>query len=275
MDSVTQRYLDHAHSYGFLTAKEEKELAFHVSNYRGIIKQRAREKLANYNLKLVIKIAFHFQKMNNQKTITIMDFINAGNVGLMTAIDLYDPKQYKTRFTTYAVPWIKQKMYSLLSKNSIAHIPSSIMDDSRKLNRLSKNYTDSKAMKALNISKKQLYRVKNSNISSFSMDMPIKSDNDSIKTYKEMIPDTKQVSVDDTVSKYDKFDFVNKALEILDPIGKDIIKSQYLLPEKIKLQTIGEKHNLSGERIRQIRDKCLKKLKRELKKKGIENVCLA
>ena len=285
-DDILQKYCNVADTYDLLTSKREKELALTIRKYKGgKLKQQAREELINHNLKLVIKLAFYFYKKeklysNGQERseLTIMDLIGAGNIGLTRAVDLYNPKKFKTRFSTYAVPWIKQGITSLLcSHNSVIHVPAHIIAGSQKYKNIEKKdkggqLSDKDMMNILEVSEKGLKNLKKSKIKSFSMDASVKngqksSGDESNKTLRDFIPDIKQNSPFEMTAKNDTSDIIEKALKELDPVSRDVIEGQYLNPNKVNLRDLGKKHKLSGERIRQIKEIALDKMKWKLKRK--------
>lgn len=283
IDESVDKYYKMVNSFELLTFKREKELAAIIRQYKGgKQKQVAREELMNHNLRLVVKLAFQFyKKENNSSTgkgrsgITLMDVINAGNVGLMKAVDLYNPTKFKTRFSTYATLWIKQGMLSLVyTYNSVVHIPDHIVNDARKYRKLDdKNgyIPDKEMMKRLQVTEKGLENIKKSKITSFSGDIEVtnREGMDGMQTYRDLIPDTQHVSPYEEMAQKDSVNSMIDVLNILDPVSRDIIEGQYLNPNKVKLSTLGKKHKLCGERIRQIKEMALDKLKRELKNRTI------
>jgi len=288
IDDSMQKYFKVADSYELLSPKREKELAGIIREFKGgKQKQAAREELMNHNLKLVIKMAYQFYNNENnyprgrgRSELTIMDLISSGNVGLMKAVDLYNPLKFKTRFTTYATGWIKQGMYALLySYNTVVHIPTHIVDNSRKYKNITQKdkngkLKDEDMMKLLDVTKAGLRNIKNSKIFTFSMDATISSEgsSDEERTYKEFIPDNKQVSPYEETAKNNTSILIREALELLDPISRDIIQGQFLNPSKVRLSDLGKKHKMSGERVRQIKEKALNKLKWKLKDKSLTQI---
>ena len=287
IDDTMQKYFKIADSYALLSPKREKELASIIKEFKGgKQKQAAREELMNHNLKLVIKMAYKFYNSGNnwsrgmyRSELTIMDLISSGNIGLMKAVDLYNPAKYKTRFTTYATAWIKQGMLSLLySHNTVVHIPPHIVSSSKKYKDIIQKdkdniLRDKDIMKLLDVTKAGLNNIKNSKVFTFSMDASIPSTSDeSGGTYKELIPDTKQVSPYEETAKSDTSDVIKEAMLSLDPVSRDIINGQFLNSNKVKLSDLGKKYKMSGERIRQIKEKALEKMKWKLKGRSLTQV---
>ena len=282
-DKVLRRYYKKIDSFELLSAEREIELAETIRKYKsGKQKQEAREELMNHNLRLVVTFAFEFYNKENsfiygkgKSELTIMDMINAGNVGLMRAVDLYNPKKFKTRFSTYAVAWIKEGMLSLVySYNSVVHVPAHIVSGSSKYRKIKEEdkdetLSDKEIMKSLKVTKEVLKNIKNSKVTSFSGDSVAKdNDDDGVTTYRDFIPDSKQESPFEMTANKDNMEVILKALKVLDPVSRDIIKEQFLNPKKMRLQDLGKRHNISGERVRQIKYKALKKMRWQLKGKS-------
>ncbi|TRZ79410.1 sigma-70 family RNA polymerase sigma factor [bacterium] len=279
-----QKYFKVADSYELLSFEREKELSSIIRGFKeGKQKQAAREELMNHNLKLVIKMAYQFyNNEHNQKRgeLTLMDFVSAGNVGLMKAVDLYNPLKFKTRFTTYATAWIKQGILSLIhSYSTLVHIPMHIVDNSRKYKNITQKDKDSKlkdkdVMGLLDVTEAGLRNIKNSKVFTFSMDAPppSKSYDEEEGTYKDFIRDTKQVSPYEETVKSDISDVIEKALALLDPVSRDIIQGQFLEPNKVRLSDLGKKHKMTGERVRQIKVIALNKLKWKLKGNSLTQI---
>lgn len=284
-----QKYHEYADSFELLTPKREKELAGIIRKFKqGKQKQKAREELMNHNLRLVIKEAFRFYNEENshpmgksRSELDILDLISAGNVGLMKAVDLYNPRQFKTRFSTYAIFWIKQGMMSLMyNYNAPVHIPTHIVTDSQKYKKITKKnpkskkktISDNDMMEILDVTEKGLRNIKNSKVSTFSMDIPLERDHDGNfeKTYKDLIPDKKQEDPYEKTAQGNSSSIINEVLKILDPMSRDIIDGQYLNAKKVNLKDLGKKYGITGERVRQIKRDALAKIRRELKKHSVE-----
>jgi RNA polymerase primary sigma factor len=286
IDDSVDKYYEMVNSFELLSFEREKELASIIRKFKGgKQRQKAREELMNHNLRLVVKIAFQFFNRENnypqgkgRSELTLMDLISSGNVGLMKAVDLYNPIKFKTRFSTYATLWIKQGMLSLVySYNSAVHVPAHIVNDSNKYKEIEEKakqgeISDKEMMKLLKVTEKGLRNIRSSNISAFSMDIECAMKNESKKAYREFIPDTKQHTPYEQTARNDSSESIADALDVLDPVSRDIIEGQYLNPNKVRLVDLGKKHKISGERVRQIKEKALVKMKRELKKRTISTI---
>ena len=114
-EDIVKTYLKEMGQVPLLTSKEEHQLALRVKNGD----KKAKDKFIEANLRLVVSIA----KRYTSKGVALIDLIQEGNIGLMTAVDRYDPNMgYK--FSTYATWWIRQTITrTVLEKKSIIHIP--------------------------------------------------------------------------------------------------------------------------------------------------------
>lgn len=106
---VYEKYIKQIQKYPLLTAEEEQELSMKIQSGDA----KSLDKLVNSNLRLVVTIAHHF----NTKQVSIMDLIQEGNIGLMTAASKFSIS-FKTRFSTYAYSWIMQYMLRFINNRS-------------------------------------------------------------------------------------------------------------------------------------------------------------
>jgi len=258
-----------------LTKKEEWALGKTICKLKsGKIRQAAREKLFNANLKLVLKRA-HYYSIHAKAPFA--DLVQAGMEGLGNAIDRYNPIKFKTRFSTYATSWIQLKIFHTLSEfENMVYVPQSIALKSREYKKIlafegGKDLSNNSLMELLQTSEYVLRNIKAVNSSIISLDNTpfVKNDSYSKSTLKDTILDPKHISVSDCMVKEEVKETLKVALDGLEPIQREILVLRYLDDnEKNGLQKLGRKYNLTGERIRQIEYKALKKLRRRLKNKS-------
>ena len=258
-----------------LTKKEEWALGKTICKLKsGKIRQAAREKLFNANLKLVLKRA-HYYSIHAKAPFA--DLVQAGMEGLGNAIDRYNPIKFKTRFSTYATSWIQLKIFHTLSEfENMVYVPQSIALKSREYKKIlafegGKELNNNSLMELLQTSEYVLRNIKAVNSSIISLDNTpfVKNDSYSKSTLKDTILDPKHISVSDCMVKEEVKETLKVALDGLEPIQREILVLRYLDDnEKNGLQKLGRKYNLTGERIRQIEYKALKKLRRRLKNKS-------
>jgi RNA polymerase primary sigma factor len=223
------------------------------------------------NLRLVVKIAFEHAHFSS---IPIMDLISAGNVGLAKATDKFRPRQYKTKFSTYAIWWIRQSIRRTLHQFSDhVHIPSHIMENARKYSKMltashNKPLTDVECMRELSISAESLHKIQQAKTHLISLDQPI-SDDDNSPSHAEIIADEAALIPSVVVEAKDMHENVMKALDELGDMERDIVVSQCMSPNKTELRKLGKRYGLTGERIRQIKQEALNSLKRSLSRKTL------
>jgi len=262
MKTAIDSYLDTIGKHELLSRDEERNLASIIQgNYSDKEKQKATEVLVESNLKLVVTIAFKFARSTGTPA---EDLISAGNEGLMEAVRRVDPnKLTKSKFSTYASWWIKQgiKKYLYASSHDVT-IDSNIVDLRAKyLNFKKDGLGDEEIRDKMGWTKSKLWKVKMSNVRSTSMDLEIAEDG---STYGQTLEDENVLSPFTVIEKNEDKKELLAIVEGLDDLQKDIIVSRYLQDEKVRLEDLGVKHNLTRERIRQIEKQTLNDLKDQL-----------
>ena len=133
LENALIHYLDFLSQVSLLTPQEERHLTTTLYNKDNgpIAREEARKKLIESNLRLVLNIAKKYRHMG----IPFPDLISEGNIGLMTAIDKFDPRK-EHRLSTYATWWIRQRILRyIISNQSIIRVPEHIIDKINKLRR--------------------------------------------------------------------------------------------------------------------------------------------
>lgn len=253
-DSVTKYFKDIKKST-ILTSDEETSLAKRIK--RG--DKRAIEELVNANLKFVISIAKEYQGQG----LPLSDLISEGNYGLVKAATRFDHNR-GFRFISYAVWWVKQSILQSLNDNArTVRLPANIINKISKLNReISKfefeNEREPVFGEINDEDELDFNLIKNNRCS--SLNEKINEDGDEIIDIilGETIDDDK-LEIDERLKKE-----LDKTLSILDEREKNIIKSYFGIDtecEAMTLEAIGEKYKLTKERIRQIKEKAIRKLR--------------
>lgn len=253
-DSVAKYFKDIKKST-ILTSDEEASLAKRIK--RG--DKRAIEELVNANLKFVISIAKEYQGQG----LPLSDLISEGNYGLVKAATRFDHNR-GFRFISYAVWWVKQSILQSLNDNArTVRLPANIINKISKLNReISKfefeNEREPVFGEINDEDELDFNLIKNNRCS--SLNEKINEDGDEIIDIilGETIDDDK-LEIDERLKKE-----LDKTLSILDEREKNIIKSYFGIDtecEAMTLEAIGEKYKLTKERIRQIKEKAIRKLR--------------
>lgn len=254
-------YLKDISFYPLLTREEECHLSVMLSS--GDI--YAREKLISSNLRLVVSIAKKYLNTG----MTIQDLIQEGNIGLIKAVEKFDPTMGK-RFSTYATWWIKQSILRALSSTKgIMRYPAYVHDNISKISKFIKRHKESfnetpsidKMASSLELKTDEVKKCLNLiNTSYISFEEPF---GENINLHS-IIPD-KSYLEDEIFEKFENAELM-KLLEKLNNKEKQVIIYRFgLFEEKnLTLEEIGLKLDLTRERIRQIQNIALKKLKRKV-----------
>jgi len=253
-DSIAKYFKDVRKSV-ILTPKEELELAIRIKNGD----EKAKELLVNANLKFVISIAKEYQGQG----LSLSDLISEGNYGLIKAASRFDHDR-GFRFISYAVWWVKQSIMQSLNDNArVVRLPANVINKLSKLNKeLSKfeNINEREPVLGEMVS----YDNDGHSMVSFqkasSLNFMVNEDGDELA---DLIAsddiDLDEVEINEKV----KIE-LNKTLSVLDNREKMIIESYFGVNtdcEPMTLEAIGEKYGLTKERIRQIKEKAIRKLR--------------
>ena len=256
-----------------LTPDEEKEIARRVKKGD----EEAKKKLIESNLRLVISIAKRFFWAR----LTFSDLINEGNMGLAKAIEKFDPdKEFK--FSTYATWWIKQsitKAIADMAKN--VKIPLHILEEIKTYNKtyqdlfekFNREPTDKEIGEVLTRSIEKIKKLKEVIFGNISLDNAVGEEGK--ETLGDIIEDENTSRPDQIAERSALSENLEKILGMLDDRESKIIKMRYGIDwPKFTLEQVGEEFGVTRERIRQVEQKVLQKLKEhpELQKMlGIED----
>lgn len=245
---IINNYFKDVKKYDLLSVEEEIEICNRIKNGD----KKAAEILINANLKFVVSIAKLYQGCG----LPLEDLISEGNVGLMKAVGKFD-NTIGVKFTSYAVWWIRQSILFSLGENArTIRLPFNIIN---KLNELKKELvknSDEIDEDVLN----ELNRFNNLKCS--SINEVINEDGDEV--HNLISEDDDSLAMDfDTKFNLNKT-VVSRVLSILSERERDIVKTYFGIDKEhdgSTLEHIGEKYNLSKERVRQIKEKAIKKLR--------------
>jgi RNA polymerase primary sigma factor len=266
--SIQQRYFNDIDKTPLLTREEEINLAKGVQ--RG--DSNARDKMIRANLKLVVKIANDYKGCG----LDVDDMVAEGNIGLMKAVDRFDPG-YGAKFSTYAGWWIRQKILRALSNQTrTVRLPVHVVDKIRKLRaaefefegRTGRPPSDHEIGKETGLDRKQLRLVRESGQALLSLDAPEYDDGSGV-TLHERIDDSFASNPFDTLSDEGLRNELPALLDVLDVRERDIIVKRYGLDGKrpLTLEEVGQHHHITRERIRQLQVIATKKMQSALRKR--------
>src|ERR1700685_1622793 len=250
-----------------LTIEEEIALAKRIR--RG--DKSARDHMIKANLRLVVKIAMDYKDFG----LPLLDLISEGNIGLVKAVERFDPRK-GGKLSTYAAWWIKQSIKRALANQSkTIRLPVHLVDKISKMRRvalqmseeLGREPTDDELAEEVGLSSGKISQLKTVSIRPASLDAPI-SDDDSTE-FGEIVGDLEALTPFERLRDKNLRDEVGDLLEVLDEREKKIILSRFGLDGgKAKtLADVGKKFGVTRERIRQWQNIALMKLRRALQKK--------
>ena len=259
------RYMNEIMKYPLLSEEQEKSLAEQVHGEDRVLREKARAALIHSNLRLVVKIAHGFQGHGLQ----FSDLISEGNLGLMQAVDKFDPAK-ETRFSTYASFWIKQFMRRAVPDQSGAiRVPvqaviwiGKLKKATAKLtDKLGRTPTDKELAMELSIQERTVAEIRLSCISTTSIHAPLVQGEDS--TFEDVISDSKSKMPDEILDSKESVRYLVSLLDELDPRERNVIRLRYGLDgnRPRTLDEISLLLNRSRERVRQIQKLALDKLR--------------
>ncbi len=263
-----ESYLSSIHAIPILTKQQEQELALKLYEEDDL---DAARQLVIHHLRFVVHIARSYQGYG----LPLGDIIQEGNVGLMKAVDKYDPHR-GVKLVSFAVHWIKAEIHEYILKNwrlvKIATTKAqrklffNLRSKKKSLDWLTKEEAE-KIANDLNVEVKDVLHMENrlsSNDSSFDAPAPTGSEDDEIMSPSQYIEDKtydpEVIVANEQADQVNKNDLV-EALKILDDRSKDILQRRYLGDQKATLHDLADEYQVSAERIRQIESSALKKLK--------------
>jgi len=263
-DLGLKRYLQEIGQFPLLTPQQEIELA-------GKIKKgdaAAREQMINANLRLVVTIARDYTNLG----LPLLDLISEGNIGLTKAVERFEPTK-GAKLSTYAMWWIKQSIKRALANQSkTIRLPVHLADKIAKVRRVSlqmsdelgREPTDEELGEEIGIDSDKIARLKRVGIRPTSLDAPI-TDDDSME-FGDVIGDNEARTPFELLRDKNLLGEVDGLLGVLDPREKKIILQRFGLDggNPKTLEDVGKDFGITRERIRQLQNTALAKLRRAL-----------
>ena len=271
-EDSTRHYLKQLGKVDLLTAEEERELARRVSEGD----KEARNALTGANLRLVVSIAKHYVG----RGLDLDDIIQNGNLGLMTAVDKFDYTK-GFRFSTYATWWIRQAITrSMADLAHPIHIPGYVKDNIDRMKRIAADIEQKTGVPAedeelaarMNITVERVRFYRQLMQKPKYTDEAVGEDGDGA-TFGESIPDPTAPMPEDIIEQGLLKELLFAAISALEPREQIIILDRYGLKDgKPKtLEEVGLLHNITRERVCQVEQKALKKLRSPKLSKQIRN----
>ncbi len=266
-DTAMKLYLREIGRIQLLTPAEEIELAARIKQGD----RKARALMISSNLRLVVTIAQDYANLG----LPLLDLIGEGNIGLMIAVDRFDPSK-GAKLSTYAAWWIRQAIKRALSNQSkTIRLPVHLGDKIAKVRRialqmseeLGREPTDDELGGEIGIASGKVSHLKTVSIRPASLDAPI-SDDDSTE-FGESVEDEEARTPFELLRDKDLHNDVDGLIKELDDREKKIIFQRFGFDggKRRTLEEIGKKLGVSRERIRQLENIALAKLRRALSQK--------
>ena len=260
-------YLKSIGNYPRLSFEEEKELS--AKALAG--DKAAMDKLVESNLLLVVSIAKRYSGCG----LPLLDLIQEGNIGLMTAAKKYDGSK-GFRFSTYATYWIRQAISRALGEHGrTIRIPANMVDLLNKVKKtagelsqtLNRSPSDEEIAAALGIEVDKVQAVLDIAQVSSSLDTPI--DDEGETSIGDLIPDTKSSPIEENLELEANHQIIESVLSTLSNREADIIRMRFGIDQDkpMTLEEVGQHYGLSRERIRQVEMKAMRKLRNPLRAK--------
>ncbi|PYL41761.1 MAG: RNA polymerase subunit sigma [Verrucomicrobia bacterium] len=266
-DLGLKRYLQEIGQFPLLTPQQEVELA-------GKIKKgdaAARERMINANLRLVVTIARDYANLG----LPLLDLISEGNIGLTKAVERFDPTK-GAKLSTYAMWWIKQSIKrALANQGKTIRLPVHLADKLAKMRRVSlqmsdelgREPTDEELGEEIGIDSDKITRLRTVGIRPASLNAPI-TDDDSTE-FAEVIGDDEAQTPFELLRDKNLRSEMDGLIEVLDAREKKIISHRFGLDggKPKTLEDVGRDFGVTRERIRQLQNIALAKLRRALSKR--------
>ena len=271
---LLDRYLREIGQEQLLTAEQEVELT-QTMKRGGVKGERAKEKIIQANLRFVVSVAKQYQNQG----LSFNDLINEGNMGLIRAASRFDEtKGFK--FISYAVWWIRQAILQALAEQSrVVRLPLNKVGALNKISktrailekRLEREPTPDEVAKELDTSESEITETLKVSGRHLSIDAPFNLNDDNrlldvLKNDNQPLPD--QDLYEDSLSTE-----INRAISTLKDREKDVIKLYFGIDEdqSYTLEEIGSIFKLTRERVRQIKEKALSRLRHATRSKALRN----
>jgi len=266
-ESGFQLYLRQIAQYSLLTPQQEIELAARIKKGD----KKAKDEMVRSNLRLVVKIARDYANLG----LPLLDLISEGNIGLMKAVERFDPAK-GGKLSTYASWWIKQSIKRALANQSkTIRLPVHLVDKISKMRRVAMQMTeelgrepsDEELADEIGLSASKVTQLKMAAVRPTSLDQPI-GDDDSTE-FGEIVGDEEAEDPFETLRDKNLHEEVGELLGVLDDRERKILNARFGLDGKnpLTLEEVGVDFGVTRERIRQLQNIALQKLRKALRRK--------
>jgi RNA polymerase primary sigma factor len=265
-DTAIKLYLREVGSVKLLTPAEEIALAARIKKGD----KKAREHMIKANLRLVVKIARDYEGIG----LPLLDLISEGNIGLMKAVERFDPAK-GGKLSTYGSWWIKQSIKRALANQSkTIRLPVHLVDKISKMRRTAlklqeefgREPTDEELAEELQTTSARVAQMRMASVRPTSLDAPI-GDDDS-NTYSEIVQDENAIDPYENLEDKTVNGMLEDMVTKLDPREATILRFRFGLDggNEKTLEEVGEKFGVTRERVRQIQNIALRKMRKMIEK---------
>lgn len=266
-----QLYFQQINKIPLLTQEEEVLLA--KRSLTG--DTEASKRLVEANLRLVVSIAKHY----HSSTLSFMDLVQEGNIGLCKAAEKFDyTKGY--RFSTYATWWVRQTITrALADQDRVIRIPTNLVEYHNKMSKIIAQYQTEygtnpsveELMEETGWTKERVSTLLDLTMSTASLETPVGDEEEA--TMGDLIPDNTYNPVAEAMREADK-QVILSVLNTLTEKERDVMTLRFGIgtDNPLTLEEVGEKYNVTRERIRQIENRALKKLRHPSRSKILRSV---
>lgn len=265
-DSAIKLYMREIGQVSLLTPQEEHELALRIQNGDA----KAKEHMIQANLRLVVRIARDYEDLG----LPLLDLISEGNIGLMRAVERFDPGK-GNKLSTYASWWIKQSIKRALAKQSkTIRLPTHLVEEISKLIRteeklrkyFDRDPTDKELAEDLGVLPQRIARLRNVDHRPASLDSPILRSETA--TLGDVIRDEKAKAPSKQLEEKDILNMLAELLRKLPKREASILDYRFGLSDgkERTLEAVGKHFDITRERVRQIQNAALSKLRKQIEK---------
>lgn len=264
-----EKYLQEIGHQDLLTADEEVELAQQIKKGD----RKALERLTKANLRFVVSVAKQYQN----KGLSLPDLINEGNLGLIKAAERYDETR-GFKFISYAVWWIRQSILQAIAEQSrIVRLPlnqvGSVNRIARELNKFEQENERKPSVEEMadriDLPEEKIAEAMKINTHHVSMDAPFADGEDN--SLVDFLPNTDSPSTDNVLDQESLRTEIGRVLDVLNDREQKVIKAFFGIGmQEMTLEEIGDKYNLTRERVRQIKEKAIRRLRYNTKSKTLK-----
>ena len=259
-----EKYLQEIGKEELLSTDEEVELAQRIRNGD----KKALERLTKANLRFVVSVAKQYQNQG----LSLPDLINEGNVGLIKAAEKFDETR-GFKFISYAVWWIRQSILQAIAEQSrIVRLPLNQVGAANKVNRLLNKFEQENERRPsveelseqIDLPKEKIDEALNVNTRHVSVDAPFSEGDDS--SLLDVLVNDNSPMADRKLVMESLQEEINTALKVLSERERNVVEAFFGINQpELTLEEIGTKYGLTRERVRQIKEKALRRLRNSTK----------